>query len=164
MGRRGRREGVSIWGRTNTRERARGANFFDRIRVLLNDFEICEALRCERAHQEPFHKTFCHKQPVEDRHKTMHKTALSEGDSGTCQKEPQTPNLQPDRSGAARLAKRVPSVATDHNAAVGPHHRSFSQDQRSLLVRRPRAPWPIPRRKLRRRRLNIVEKATGASL
>src|SRR5437870_12753909 len=36
-------------------------------------------------------------------------------------------------SGAARLAKRVPSVATDHNAAVGPHHRSFSQDQRSLL-------------------------------
>src|SRR6266576_2019433 len=53
------------------------------------------------------------------------------------------------------------SVATDHNAAVGPHHRSFSQDQRSLLVRRPRAPWPIPRRKLRRRRLNIVEKATG---
>src|SRR5436309_12410188 len=67
-------------------------------------------------------------------------------------------------SGAARLAKRVPSVATDHNAAVGPHHRSFSQDQRSLLVRRPRAPWPIPRRKLRRRRLNIVEKATGASL
>src|SRR2546429_7615972 len=97
MGRRGRREGVSIWGRTNTRERARGANFFDRIRVLLNDFEICEALRCERAHQEPFHKTFCHKKPVEDRHKTMHKTALSEGDSGTSQKEPQTPNLQPDR-------------------------------------------------------------------
>src|SRR2546429_5013828 len=83
MGRRGRREGVSIWGRTNTRERARGANFFDRIRVLLNDFEICEALRCERAHQEPFHKTFCHKQPVEDRHKTMHKTALSEDRKST---------------------------------------------------------------------------------
>jgi hypothetical protein len=51
MGRRGRREGVSIWGRINIRERARGANLFDRIRVLLNEFEIgLEALRCERAH------------------------------------------------------------------------------------------------------------------
>src|SRR2546430_10663098 len=102
MGRRGRREGVSIWGRTNTRERARGANFFDRIRVLLNDFEICEALRCERAHQEPFHKTFCHKQPVEDRHKTMHKTALSEGDSGT-RSEEHTSELQSQSNLVCRL-------------------------------------------------------------
>src|SRR2546429_1778822 len=67
-------------------------------------------------------------------------------------------------SGAARLAKRVPSVATDHNAAVRSEEHTSELQSRLHLVCRPRAPWPIPRRKLRRRRLNIVEKATGASL
>src|SRR5207244_13254001 len=40
-------------------------------------------------------------------------------------------------SGAASLAKREPSVATDHNAAVAPRDRPFSQDKRRLLVSRP---------------------------